>query len=308
MLLGVGSNDDSGIFKLNEELALVQTIDFITPVVDDPYLFGQIAAANSLSDVWAMGGKVVSVLNMVAYDNCHLTLEHLKEILNGGADKVKEAGGVVLGGHTIEDQEMKYGMCVTGTIHPDLFVRNNTSMVGDLLILTKPLGIGVITTSIKGEMADEETIKTVAEQMVFLNKYASELAMEHGVHAMTDVTGFGLFGHLNEMTNDDTSIILYDHEIPIMKAAHQLAALGMFPAGAYNNETYYEEQCKIEIDIIDSDRMLYFDPQTSGGLLISLPEKKAVILLKELHEKGIEQARIIGEVIKKDDYNVYLRK
>ncbi|MCF7911589.1 MAG: selenide, water dikinase SelD [Candidatus Cloacimonetes bacterium] len=307
LLLGSGSSDDAGIYRLNAEQALVQTLDVITPVVDDPFVFGQIAAANSMSDIWAMGGTMHTALNFVAYDNCHLTLEILREILAGGAAKVKEAGGVILGGHTIEDAEMKYGLSVTGIVHPDRYLRNNTTQPGDILILTKPLGMGVISTAIKGEMADEATIKEAAFQMSFLNKYASEVAIRVGVNAMTDVTGFGLMGHLNEMTGEHTSIELEYSRIPTIKSAYDLAEYGLFPAGAYRNEEYYGQFCQIEIELADSHKMLLFDPQTSGGLLLSVREAKAEQLIKELLDAGIEHSRIIGNVIPKEAYNIKLR-
>ena len=307
LLLGTESSDDAGIYQINDEQALVQTLDIITPVVDDPFLFGQIAAANSMSDIWAMGGKMLTAMNFVAYDNCHLTLDILREILAGGSDKVREAGGAILGGHTIEDIEMKYGLSVTGIVHPQKYLRNNTIQPGDLIILTKPLGMGVISTSIKGEMADEATIKEAGFQMAFLNKYASEAALRVGINAMTDVTGFGLIGHLNEMTAGQTAIELNYNKIPIIKAAFDLAEYGLFPAGAYRNEEYYEQFCKIEINKPDSHRMLLFDPQTSGGLLLSVPEAKAEKLLAELIDSGIESASIIGQVILKSKYNVIVR-
>jgi selenide, water dikinase len=308
LLLGVGSSDDAGIYKLTPELALVQTLDFITPVVDDPYLFGQIAAANSLSDVWAMGGVVRTALNIVAYDNCHLTLDHLKEILAGGADKIREAGGVMMGGHTIADPEMKYGLCVTGTVHPEKYIRNNTTQPGDVIILTKPLGMGVITTSIKGEMTDEATIKEAVFYMSYLNKYAAEAAIRIGVHAMTDVTGFGLLGHLNEMTNQQTSIELEYNNIPIIEAAHELASYGLFPAGAYSNEGYYQDYCQIDENLQNDDKMLLYDPQTSGGLLLSVAENKAELLMRELRETGISRAAVIGCVSPKKHCNIIIRR
>jgi len=307
LLLGSGSSDDAGIYRINAEQALVQTVDIITPVVDDPYIFGQIAAANSLSDVWAMGGVVHTALNIVAYDNCNLTLDDLREILAGGADKVREAGGVVLGGHTIEDPEMKYGLSVTGLVHPDKYYCNNTIKPGDVIILTKPLGMGVITTSIKGEMVDAKTIDEVAEQMAFLNKYAAEAAIEVGVNAITDVTGFGLIGHLNEMLNARTSIEIFENEIPMIKAAYELAEFGLFPAGAYRNEDFYGPFCQFDSSISAIRQKLLFDPQTSGGLLLSVPAKDAGLLLNKLHDKGIEWAKIIASVLPAGENRIVIR-
>jgi selenide,water dikinase len=285
----------------------VQTLDFITPVVDDPYLFGQIAAANSLSDVWAMGGKVITALNIVAYDNCNLSLDHLREILAGGADKVREAGGVIMGGHTIEDPEMKYGLCVTGTVHPQKYIRNNTTRPGDVIILTKPLGMGVITTAIKGEMTDKQTIRDVAFQMAFLNKYAAETAVRLNASALTDVTGFGLLGHLFEMTNSNTSIKLSFSNIPILEPAFELAEFGLFPAGAYRNKQHYSDQCDIYDDLDDTRKMLLYDPQTSGGLLISLSYDQADTALAVLKNQGMEWVKVIGEVVDKQDKSIIVR-
>ena len=216
-LVDFKTNDDSSVYKISDDIAMVQTVDFITPVVNDPYKFGQIAAANSLSDIFAMGAKVHTALNIVAYDNCHITKEMLHEILQGGLDKVKESGGVILGGHTIEDLEMKYGLSVTGIVHPKKFVRNNSIKSGDKIILTKPIGLGVITTGIKADMAPQSAIDKAAFHMSFLNKIASEIAIEIGVNAMTDVTGFGLLGHLYEMTNNSASVHLELNSIPIIE-------------------------------------------------------------------------------------------
>ena len=275
----------------------MQTIDFITPVVDDPYLYGQIAATNSLSDIYAMGAKVDTALNIVAYDNCHLTKEMLHEILRGGIDKVREAGGVVLGGHTIEDIEMKYGLSVTGTIHPNKILRNNTIRSGDKIILTKPLGMGVITTSIKADEAPQSAIDKAVFHMKYLNKTASELAVEIGVNAMTDVTGFGLLGHLYEMINKDTSVELDFNSVPFIEEAFELAKMGFFPGGSFRNERYYKPHISLQNNSIAQHKlMLMYDAQTSGGLLISVPKERANFLLDKLKSAGIDWAAIVGEV------------
>lgn len=308
VLMSADSSDDAGIYKINDQQALVQTVDLITPVVDDPYLYGQIAATNSLSDVWAMGGKVITALNIVAYDNCHLTLDDLRDILAGGADKVAEAGGAILGGHTIEDPEMKYGLSVTGLVAPDKFLANNTIKDGDEIILTKPLGMGVISTAVKGEMIDDDNvILEAAKIMATLNKYAAEVAVKAGVNAMTDVTGFGIMGHLHEMLGGAHRIEIETSKIPILEAAYEMAEFGMFPAGAYRNEAHYKEYCDFKVELDPAHRMLYFDPQTSGGLLISVNEKKAEELVKKLHDSGVEYAVNIGKVFPDKEKKLILR-
>lgn len=297
--------DDSGVYQISKDLAIVQTVDFITPVVDDPYLYGQIAAANSLSDIYAMGAKVNTVLNIVAYDSCNLTKEILHEILRGGLDKVKEAGGVLLGGHTIEDIEMKYGLSVTGTIHPNKILRNNTIKPGDKIVLTKPLGMGVITTSIKAGEAPKSAIDKAVFHMSFLNKRASELAVKIGANAMTDVTGFGLLGHLYEMINKNTSIQLDFNAIPFIEGSFELAKTGFFPGGSLRNERYFQPHVTFNNNSIQNHIItLMFDAQTSGGLLISVPEKHAKLLLENLKAEGIDWAVIIGEVTASPDNNI----
>jgi len=296
-LVDRSDNDDSGVYKITDDIAIVQTVDFITPVVNDPYLYGQIAAANSLSDIYAMGAKVDTALNIVAYDNCHLTKEMLHDILRGGLDKVREADGVILGGHTIEDIEMKYGLSVTGTVHPKKVLRNNTIKPGDKIILTKPLGMGVITTSIKADEAPQSAIEKAVFHMSYLNRTASELAVEIGVNAMTDVTGFGLLGHLYEMINKDTSVELDFNAVPFIEEAFELAEMGLFPGGSFRNERYYKPHIKrTNSSIPEHKLMLMYDAQTSGGLLISVPEERANLLLDKLKSAGIEWAVTIGEV------------
>jgi selenide,water dikinase len=296
-LVAFDTSDDAGAYQISDDIAIIQTVDFITPVVNDPYKFGQISAANSLSDVFAMGAKVCTALNIVAYDSCHITKEMLNEILRGGLDKVIEAGGVVLGGHTIEDLEMKYGLSVTGIVHPNKIVRNNTIRPGDKIILTKPIGMGVISTSIKADMAPQSAIDKAAFHMSFLNKAASEIAVENGVNAMTDVTGFGLLGHLYEMTNDSASVHLDYGSIPIIEEAFELAEIGLFPGGSYQNEKYYKPNIFLDRkDCTQDQLMLLYDAQTSGGLMISVPGEKADKLLDELMLAGLEWCSIIGEV------------
>ena len=282
------------MYKLSDELSIVQTVDFITPVVDDPYMYGCIAAANSLSDIFAMGAIVKTGMNVVAYDSCNVTKAMLSAILQGGIDKMKEAGGVILGGHTIEDIEMKYGMSVTGVVHPDKILRNNTVKAGDKIILTKPIGSGVISTAWKGDMAEKTHIDKAALYMSALNKTASELAVEIGVNAMTDVTGFGLLGHLCEMTSNKHGAEIDVSKIPLMDGAKEYADQFLFPAGSKRNYKYFLDRIE-ENKLEYSDLMLLFDAQTSGGLLISVPDEKSDKLLDNIRSSGIEEAEIIGE-------------
>ena len=288
---------------MDEKTALVQTVDIITPVVDDPYLFGQIAAANSLSDIFAMGGNVKTALNIVCYDNCNVSKEALKEILEGGLTKTKEAGGSILGGHTIKDIEMKYGLAVTGLVNPNNFIKNDTIQEGDDLILTKPLGLGVTTTAIKADMASDLAIKRAGEIMSQLNQKAAELALRHKINAMTDVTGFGLLGHLCEMNNNRYSIDLFYDKISFLKEAFKYAELGLFPGGAYKNRRHFLDNVEIKRQLSDNERMLLFDPQTSGGLLISCPEKESSSLIEKLKNEGFEESSIIAKVHKKNKGN-----
>ncbi len=297
MLVSFDTNEDAGVYRISQEKAIVQTIDFITPVVNDPYIYGQIAAANSLSDIFAMGAKALTVLNLVAYDNCNITKEMLNQILRGGLSKVAEADAVILGGHTIEDVEMKFGMAVTGIIHPDKIIRNNTAEPDDSLILTKPLGMGVITTSIKADLAPQSAIDKAIFHMSYLNKTASEIAVENQVHAMTDVTGFGLLGHCSEMLKENIEIELEYDSIPIIEEAFELAEMGLFPAGSINNRKYYSQNVEVQKEGLDLDQQtLLYDAQTSGGLLIAVSKAKADRLIEQLHHAGLDWSRIIGKV------------
>jgi len=298
-LVSFDVNDDAGVYQVSDDVAIVQTVDFITPVVDDPYTFGQIAAANSLSDIFAMGAQVHTVMNLVMYDACNVTHDMLKEILRGGLDKIQEAGGVVLGGHTIEDIEMKYGLSVTGLVHPNKYVRNNTTQPGDRLILTKPLGMGVITTALKEGKAPQKAIDKAIFHMTYLNKTASEIAVKLGAHAMTDVTGFGLLGHLYEMTHAGVSIEINHKAIPIIEEAHAFAELGTFPGGSKRNMKYYSQFVEfVDTSLSEGEKLLLFDAQTSGGLLIAVADENVETLLRSLREAGIEWCAEIGKVCK----------
>ena len=293
VLVGVEGSDDASIYQLSEELALVQTVDFITPVVDDPYVYGQIAAANSLSDVFAMGGEVLNALNLVGFDGCHHDKALLREILAGGESKVRECGGVITGGHTIETPEMYYGLSVTGSVHPQKFWRNNTPRQGDVLLLTKPLGMGVLSTAIKADMLSEKEALEAANMMAQLNHKASQILRTYDVSACTDVTGFGLLGHALEMAGKEATLVFEGACIPLLESARMQAAMGIIPAGTYANKAYVERflTCNTAIDI------LFYDAQTSGGLLVALPEDVANHALIRLMDAGYTHSCIIGQVV-----------
>lgn len=288
--MGSEGSEDASVYRLDDECALVQTVDFITPVVNDPYMYGQIAAANSLSDVFAMGGEVVTALNLVGFDGCHHPYELLREILEGGRDKVLECGGVVTGGHTIETPEMYYGLSVTGRVHPKRFWRNNTPQIGDVLVLTKPLGMGVLSTAIKADMLSRSEILEAANSMAMLNVYAMRILREYSVHACTDVTGFGLLGHGLEMANNKVTLAFNEDSIPVLQSAKTYADMGIIPAGTYANKTHVSFTCK------EVDNILLYDAQTSGGLLVSMAESEAKEALPKLQDAGYEFSAIIGEV------------
>ena len=321
MLSNIGTNEDASIFKINDDLALVQTLDFITPVVDDPFIFGQIAAANSLSDVFAMGGSVINALNIVGFDNCNLDSEILAEILAGGANKVAECGGVVVGGHTIETQQMYYGLSVTGRVSPYKFWSNNTACEGDILILTKPLGTGILSTAIKADLLSINEIKIAVEVMRQLNFMAVEAMSGIIVSAATDVTGFGFFGHLSEMLNHNISFEIFANEIPVLSAAIEMATLGIIPQGSYKNRAFaakfvdfanfnsanFDDKIKDSVTKFNGDEILLFDAQTSGGLLIAVNENDANLALQRLRNAGYESSAIVGMAVKKGKSEILIK-
>jgi len=290
--------EDASVYKLTDELAIVQTIDFFTPIVDDPYSFGQIAAANAMSDVYAMGGKPLTAMNVVCFPVKTMDISILKEILAGGVDKVHEAGAILVGGHSIEDEELKYGLSITGVIHPAKVVLNTGAKAGDRLILTKPLGTGIISTALKGKMTDEATVTKATKSMVTLNRKASELMQEIGVHAGTDVTGFGLLGHACEMIEGtDVGMLIHSAAVPFFPETKELAEMGMIPGGLHRNREFRLNMVEINKEVPDYLNDILFDPQTSGGLLISVSEEKTPVLLERMHQEGITEAAIIGEVV-----------
>ncbi len=300
--------EDAGVYKLNDELAIVQTIDFFTPVVDDPYAFGQIAAANALSDVYAMGGKPLTAMNIVCFPVKTMDISVLQQILAGGLDKIREAGVVLIGGHSVDDQELKYGLSVTGTINPARVVFNSGARAGDRLILTKPLGTGIINTAAKGAIAGKETIDQAVRCMSTLNRTASELMMEAGVNACTDVTGFGLLGHACEMIEGaDVGMVIYSKTVPLLPEVRDFAVMGLVPGGTYRNKEFRSSMVEVAADTPDDLLLILFDAQTSGGLLISTPSAQAEILLQRLHGSGTAEAAIIGEVIAEPKGKIVIR-
>ncbi len=291
--------DDAGVYKLTENLAIIQTVDFFTPIVDDPYMFGQIAAANALSDVYAMGGKPLTAMNIVCFPTESLNISVLKDILRGGLDKMVEAKVTLVGGHSIDDTELKYGLSVTGTVHPKKLVTNSGARAGDKLILTKPLGTGIINTAVKAGVVDEKTVAKVTKCMATLNDKASELMQEVGVHACTDITGFGLLGHTVQLArNSQIGIEINIAALPFFPEAGEFARKGLCPGGLQRNREFYSPCVRITDEIPAHIQDILFDPQTSGGLLISLAPKKAESLLARLQQAGVEDAAIVGEVVK----------
>jgi selenide,water dikinase len=284
------------VLRLSDDLAIIQTVDFFTPVVDDPYSFGLIAAANALSDVYAMGGTPITAMNIIGFPVSKMDISVLKEVLRGGLDKIKEAGALLLGGHSVEDDEFKYGLSVTGKVHPDKVLANRGAKPGDMLVLTKPLGTGIINTAIKGNIAGESLVDKVIEIMSSLNKGPAEEFNDFHISACTDVTGFGLIGHACEMIDDKkVGIRLFRNNIPIIPEAVDFAKMGIVPGGTLRNKKYREHQVEGINDIDPVMLDILFDPQTSGGLLIALPENEAHELVKRLMLKGIEDAAIVGE-------------
>lgn len=288
------------MYQINDSTAIVQTVDIITPVVDDPYYYGQIAAANSLSDVFAMGGTVHTGLNVVGFDGTNHSPEILQEILRGGENKIKECGGSIVGGHTIKTPEMLYGLSVMGTVHPKKIYRNNTPRIGDVLILTKPLGMGILTTAIKADKLPESSIKKVIEVLAKLN-YKASLAMQtFDVSACTDITGFGFLGHAMEMADDTVTITFNKSAVPLFEGVEKLALEGLVPGGSKSNQKYLEDRVAFKV----AKDILLFDAQTSGGLLIAVSEKDATGLLQRLKNEGYGYSAIVGEVCPKSTHPI----
>lgn len=308
LLVGIDTSDDAGIYRVSDTLALIQTVDYFTPIVDDPYMFGQIAAANALSDVYAMGGEPKTVLNIVGFPVKKLGAEMLAEILKGASEKVKEAGAIIVGGHSIDDQEPKFGMAVTGYVHPDKFYRNVGAQPGDALVLTKPIGVGIVTTGIKRGIVTPEQEEKVIETMAALNKTAAEALKGFNVHAVTDVTGFGLLGHAFEMAKGSnvSFTITYD-AVPVLEGTDKLADQGVIPGGSKSNYEWLKNDIEFEATITESSRYILCDAVTSGGLLVSMPKEEAKSYVKQLHKKNIAAAQIIGEVHELRNKSIYVK-
>jgi len=309
LLVGLDRADDAGVYKLSDELAIIQTIDFITPIVDDPYTFGQIAAANALSDVYAMGGRPLTAMNVVCFPIKSQDISVLGDILRGGWDKMQEAGVTLMGGHSVEDDELKYGLSVTGVVHPSKIITKGGAKVGDKLLLTKPLGTGLVSTALKGGVAEKKTVDRVAWVMATLNKTASELMLEAGCHACTDITGFGLLGHASGMVEDSPlGMEIRISSIPFFPEAKEFAQIGLVPAGTYRNREFRTDMIETASEISDEMLNILFDAQTSGGLLISVPSDKGEELLQNLHRHGVNEASIIGEILAEPQGKIVIRE
>ncbi len=295
LIVGLESPDDAAIWRLSDEQAIVVTTDFFTPVVDTPYEYGSIAAANSLSDVYAMGGRPFLALNIAALPD-HLPAEISSEILRGGAEKAREAGVVIAGGHTVKDKEPKYGLVAIGFVHPQKIISKSGLKPGDVLVLTKPLGAGVTTTALKQEKAEEAHVKEAIEWMSRLNRTAGELAVEFGVRGGTDITGFGFLGHVSEMAEaSGVSLHFEFSKIPFLSGAHGYAERGIFPGGAFDNKGYFEKFVQFSANLNEPSQMLLFDPQTSGGLLFGVAREKLSTF--EARAKELNQPYwVVGEV------------
>ena len=306
LLVGFETSDDAAVYQVTEDIALIQTLDFFPPVVDDPYTFGQIAAANALSDVYAMGGVPKIALNIVVFPNC-LDMSILERILAGGADKVKEAGAILVGGHSVQDDVPKYGLCVSGFVHPKKIYKNFGCKPGDVLILTKQIGSGIINTAVKAELASDSSTREVISVMSTLNKYAKEVLEDYPVHACTDITGFGFLGHCAEMAEaSQVSFDLNVRDIAFMNEAVSYAQMGLVPVGAYRNRSFV--QSKVEAKGIEECYTdLLYDPQTSGGLLFSIEPRYAEAVVEALEKKPVNtKVSIAGTVTQRREKLIYL--
>ena len=304
LLVGFDTSDDGAVYKLSDDIAIIQTLDFFTPMVDDPYVFGKIAATNALSDVWAMGGQVSVALNIVCFpeeDDPAI----LASILRGGAEKVMEAGGVLCGGHSINDKECKYGLSVTGVVHPDKYLRNNTCKKGDIIILTKPLGVGMVTASYRfGEVAESD-YQMALKSMQTLNKYSFDVVRKYRLNAGTDVTGFGFLGHLNEMTDDSYTIAVNSDAVKYIPGAYRLAEEFLTTGGAQKNRNFLGDKIRFESGVSRPMQEILLDPQTSGGMLYSVAPEDVNDVMKELNDLEMPSC-VVGEVQERQDKNIII--
>ncbi|MDD5169848.1 MAG: selenide, water dikinase SelD, partial [Syntrophales bacterium] len=298
LIVGMEQSEDAGVYKLRDDLAIIQTLDFFTPVVDDPYLFGQIAVVNALSDVYAMGGRPVTAMNIVCFPIQKMDISILRDILHGGLHKMREAEVLLVGGHSVEDDEPKYGLSVTGVVHPDKVLLNHGAKSGDKLILTKSLGTGIVSTAVKAGIAPDALAEASVKSMTTLNKKAAELMVKTpGVHACTDVTGFGLLGHDCEMLEgEEVGMVIDASSVPYFPGIRDLVEDGILPSGLHRNRDYRSSQIRVDPGCPEWLTDIFFDPQTAGGLLIAVEASQASGLLKEMHREGLTDAAIIGEV------------
>jgi len=309
VIVGTETNDDAGVYKLSEEVALVQTADYITPVVDDPFLFGQVAAANSLSDVYAMGGRPLTVLNLCNFPPEGLENKHFLEILKGGLSKTIEAGAMLLGGHTVKDPEPKYGLSVTGVIDPRNVVRNATPRVGAKLVLTKKLGTGVLITGFKGKRISYDVLDQAVQVMATLNKVAAETMLEFDPHACTDITGFGLTGHTLWMVKGaNVGITLYVDRVPHFPESIEMIKQGVRTGVTLENKALVAEYIRLDKGISPEEEMLMYDPQTSGGLFIAVTADRADALVQKLYERGVADAAVVGEVFESPEPVIHIAR
>lgn len=296
LLIGSDTMDDAGVYKLTEEIALIQTLDFFTPIVDDPHLFGQIAAANALSDVYAMGGVPIIALNIVCFPS--EDIDRLTEVLLGGAQKVKEADALLVGGHSVEDTEPKYGLSVTGTVHPLKVVSNALAKVGDVLVLTKPLGTGILTTAVKGRILTEADIGAAITSMAALNRAGAEEMQRVGVSAATDITGFGFLGHAREMAQaSGVALEIQASSLPLLPLVLDMAEMGLLPGGLHANRSHLGKSVQVDGEVPTALADVLFDPQTSGGLLMAVDADKASLLMENLKGRGVLEVSIVGRVV-----------
>ena len=307
LIVGTETSDDAGVFRLRRDLAIVNTVDFFTPIVDDPYTFGQIAAANALSDIYAMGGEPKTALNIVGFPKGRLDLDVLTEIIRGGSERVSAAGAVLIGGHSVIDNELKYGMAVTGVVRPDRVVRNVGIRPGDALVLTKALGTGIIATGLKRGQASAASVRAAVASMIALNKTASAIMRTFPVHACSDVTGFGLLGHAFEMASgSEVTVVLEAQALPLLPGARRLARQGYVTGGGGRNKAYLNDKTAVDPSVRGDLVEIAFDPQTSGGLLMVLPARRAAALVDRLRSKGLAAATLVGRAVPVEDVSVRL--
>lgn len=306
VMVGVETHDDAGVYRLNDTTALIFTTDFFPPICSDSYRFGQIAAANALSDVYAMGGTSIMALNIIMFPSDKIPMEEYSRIMDGGQDVVAKAGATVVGGHTIEDYPPKYGLAVIGTIHPDKLITNAGASVGQKLILTKPIGSGVIVAAHRLNMVDEDSYNKALDNMIHLNKEGAEVMQQYGVKGATDVTGFALAGHALKMADaSDVSMQIEVSKVPLLDSAYELVEEACIPGALFRNREFAEGMCQIRKDVDPSKAALMFDAQTSGGLLMAVPAEHADQMVKDLVEVGYETTAIIGEVVPRRRKSVY---